>query len=88
MSQMFYNCISLTSINFNYSGIIKIFNLVEMFSYCESLSSIDLSKFEISSIIDISGLFLSCHSLISLNLSNFNNRYLNMVIIHFMIVLI
>ena len=72
-NQMFYNCSTLTSINFHSSGNIRIYNLVEMFSYCGSLSSIDLSKFDISSITDTKGLFRSCHSLISLDLSNFSN---------------
>ena len=75
--QMFYNCISLTSVNLYSSGTIIIHNLVEMFSYCKSLSSIDLYKFNISGIRDTSGMFRSCHSLTSLDLINFSNSNLN-----------
>ena len=76
--QMFYNCKSLTSLNFNaFSGKINIYNAANMFSYCESLTSIDLSKFDISAISDTSGMFRGCHSLISLDLQNFVNSNLH-----------
>ena len=75
--QMFYNCKSLTSLNFNsYKWTIKIYNLASMFTYCESLTSLDITNFEISLIHDTSRMFEGCHSLISLDLSNFNNDYL------------
>ena len=72
--QMFYNCKSLTSLNFKaYSGTINIYSIASMFSHCESLTSLDISNFAISSTGDTSRMFESCHSLISLDLSNFNN---------------
>ena len=76
---MFYNCTSLTSINFNLqpSTTITIYELVEMFSYCESLTSIDLSKFNIyNEMTNTRGMFTGCRSLTSLDLTSFSGSNL------------
>ena len=76
--QMFYNCKSLTSLNFNsYKRTINIYNLASMFTYCESLTSLDITNFDISTISDTSRMFEGCHSLISLDLSNFSSIHLS-----------
>ena len=73
MSEMFFGCSSLTTLNlscFNTANVTKMFS---MFLHCSSLISLDLSHFNTSNVTNMSFMFRNCSSLISLNLSNFNN---------------
>ena len=73
MSNMFYNCKSLTSItgieNFNTS---KIKHMQLMFEGCESLTSLDLSNWDTSTLYNTASMFNNCTSLTSLDLSKFD----------------
>ena len=72
MRDMFYNCVSLKSINF--SELFNIYNvktMKSMFSYCTNLTSLDLSFFDVSLVTDISYMFKNCDNLKYLNLPNF-----------------
>ena len=67
---MFWNCISLTSLNLYDFGIIKILNAGSLFRECTSLTYLNLSNFDMSQNNDIGSMFKDCTSLISLDLSN------------------
>ena len=79
MSNMFYGCNSLSTINISVFDTINVEKIVSMFYGCSSLIYIDLSNFNINNIKDMSSLFYGCSSLISFNLNNFNsNKVYNM----------
>ncbi|MBQ7528230.1 MAG: BspA family leucine-rich repeat surface protein, partial [Bacteroidaceae bacterium] len=78
MSDMFYQCSSLTSLDlshFNTSNVKRMCryggNNHGMFAYCSSLTSLDLSNFDTSQITDMTNMFRGCGSLTSLDLSSF-----------------
>ena len=81
MSYMFYNCTSLTSVNFskgmNYSTS-NLNNFENMFSGCTSLTSVDFSYLKTKNIQNTKGMFDNCISLTSLDLSNFTTYNLKM----------
>ena len=71
MSEMFYGCSYLTSLdlsNFNTSNVRSMYG---MFCYCNRLTSLDLTNFNTANVTDMSRMFSYC-SLTSLDLSNFN----------------
>ena len=70
-NSMFYNCISLTSINFNNFDTSKVVDMEEMFNGCSSLTSLDLSGFDTSLVTWIDHLFNGCINLEYINLKNF-----------------
>ncbi len=75
MSEMFANCLNITSIKFsNFININKILDMHNMFTSCDNLVSIDFSAFNLntSSVQDMSFMFMNCEKLTSLDLSNFN----------------
>ena len=74
MTQMFFNCSSLISLdisNFNTSNVISTDN---MFRDCSSLTSLDLSNFNTSEVTNMSNMFYNCNKLTSLDVSNFNTE--------------
>ena len=72
ISQMFYDCGSLTSLNLSSFNTANVTDMEWMFSRCSSLSSLNLSNFNTSNVTDMAYMFGSCGSLTNLNLSNFN----------------
>ena len=79
MSAMFYNCTSLTNINFKNANTS---NLVEtcgvnyftggMFEGCSSLTEIDLSDLDTENVTSFDSMFRGCSSLVKLDLSRFD----------------
>ena len=74
---MLYDCKSVTSININDFGKVKIKDGGSFFRGMESLTSLNLSNFDISEATDVGCMFNGCSSLISLNLSNFQSDNIN-----------
>ena len=72
MSYMFYNCSSLTSLDFSSFNTSNVTNMKNMFWDCSSLTSLDLSSFNTSKVTNMSYMFHNCSSLTSLDLSSFN----------------
>ena len=72
MSEMFYNCESLTSLDLSHFNTANVTNMREMFHGCTSLTSLDLSHFNTANVISMYNMFCSCRSLTSLDLSSFN----------------
>ena len=72
MTNMFYNCNRITSLdlrNFNTSNVT---NMSKMFSTCSKLQNVDVSSFDTSKVTDMSNMFNGCKSLTSLNVNNFD----------------
>ena len=75
MKKMFYECNSLTSLNFpeNFkTNKVKYFD--EMFANCTSLRHIKVSFFNVESLYSIYCMFYGCTSLTSIDLSNFKSN--------------
>ncbi|EMW5404061.1 BspA family leucine-rich repeat surface protein, partial [Enterococcus faecalis] len=77
MSNMFFNCTSLISIDTSNFDTSKVTNMSGMFetSIMPGLSSLrflDVSNLDTSNVTDMSKMFLDCNSLTYLNLSNFD----------------
>ena len=72
MSEMFYGCNKLTSLNLENFNTENVTTMGGMFSGCSSLTSLDLSNFNTENVTRMGSMFALCSSLTSLNLSNFN----------------
>ena len=68
---MFSNCKSVTSLNLNDFGKVKLKDAGSFFRDMISLKYINLSNFDMTEVTDIGGMFFGCTSLTSLDLSNF-----------------
>ena len=74
MSNMFYGCSSLISLNLtNFEASVS--NMNSIFYSCSSLISLNLSGINTKNVSDMSNMFYDCSSLISLNLSSFDTSY-------------
>ena len=71
---MFYECTSLTEIDFSHFNSEDIINTSGIFCKCSSLIKVNLSKFNTSKIYDMSGMFCKCTSLEKVDLSNFKTN--------------
>ena len=72
LENMFYGCLSLTSLDLSNFDTSNVTNMAQMFYDCSSLTSLDLSNFNTSKVTRMYSLFENCRSLINLNLSNFD----------------
>ena len=72
---MFYDCLSLTSLDVSSFNTSQVTDMDGMFYRCRNLTSLDLSNFDTSHVADMSAMFQNCISLTSLDLSNFNTSH-------------
>lgn len=72
MSNMFYNCSSLTSLDASHFNTSNVTAMGSMFNSCTSLTSLDISNFNTSNVSNMNSMFRNCSSLTSLDISNFN----------------
>ncbi|MCD7950135.1 MAG: DUF285 domain-containing protein [Erysipelotrichaceae bacterium] len=72
MSDMFWSCSSLTSLDLSSFDTSNVTDMSDMFYNCKSLNSLNLSNFNTSNVTDMERMFYDCNSLNSLDLSNFN----------------
>ena len=72
MSNMFYNCSSLTSLDLSNFNTANVTDMSYMFSYCSGLTSLNLSSFNTAHVTNMFSMFFNCSGLTSLDLSNFN----------------
>ena len=72
MSDMFWGCQKLSSLDLSKFNTEKVEGMTSMFEECKNLSSLDLSKFNTEKVTDMRGMFYGCQKLTSLDLSNFN----------------
>lgn len=69
MSNMFYHCARLTSLDVSSFDTSNVENMSGMFYYCGSLTSLDISSFKTDKVTDMSSMFAGC-SMTSLTLSD------------------
>lgn len=73
MSNMFYNCESLTSLDLSSFDTSNVTDMSGMFSDCEFLTSLYLSgSFKTSNVTNMSSMFSGCRALTSLDLNSFD----------------
>lgn len=72
MMFMFYDCMSLTTLDLRTFNTAKVTTMRGMFSVCIDLTTIDLSTFNTSNVKNMQGMFASCMKLTHLDLSSFN----------------
>ena len=72
MSNMFFYCYGLTSLDLSNWNTSNVTNMNSMFYGCAGLTSLDLSNWNTSNVTNMNGMFYACESLTSLDLSNWN----------------
>lgn len=72
MENMFFNCTSLSSIDFSYFNTQAVTSMAHCFHGCSSLNYINLSKINTESVKNMSHLFHGCSSLDYLDVSKFD----------------
>ncbi len=72
MTNMFYGCNNLKTLNLSGFDTSNVTNMYMMFADCYSLTSLDLSGFDTSKVTTMYAMFSGCQSLTSLNLSGLN----------------
>ena len=72
MSNMFYKCSGLTSLDVSNWDTSKVTNMSYTFSKCSSLTSLDVSNWNVSNVTSMGGMFSYCIGLTSLDVSNWN----------------
>lgn len=74
MSEMFYSCSSLTSLDLSSLNTENVTNMNSMFAGCSGLTSLDLSSLNTENVTYMNGMFGSCSALTSLDLSGLNTE--------------
>ena len=72
MTQMFYGCQALNSLDLSSFNTANVTNMHKMFFSCQTLNSLDLSSFNTANVTNMSYMFYRCQALESLDLSRFN----------------
>jgi len=81
MSNMFFGCSSLKSINLSNLDTNNVKDMSGMFSGCSSLTSLNLSNFDTNNVTNMNNMFYNCSSLTSINLNNFDaNNVTNKIV--------
>ena len=74
MSDMFWGCQKLSSLDLSKFNTEKVTDMSGMFHGCQKLSSLDLSKFNTEKVEGMTSMFEECKNLSSLDLSKFNTE--------------
>ena len=72
MSNMFYSCSGLTSLDLSGFDTSAVTSMTTMFCNCRSLTSLDLSSFDTSAVTGMASMFSGCSSLTTLDVTGFN----------------
>ena len=72
ISNMFYNCGALASLDVSKFDTSNVTNMKSMFYNCGDLASLDVSGWNTSKVRDMSEMFMFCYDLTDLDVSNFN----------------
>ena len=72
MSNMFYSCSGLTSLDLTVFDTSAVTTMESMFYSCSGLTSLDLTGFNTSAVTNMASMFYSCSGLTSLDLTGFN----------------
>lgn len=76
MSNMFYNCTSLSNLNLSSFTTNKVTTMSNMFYNCEALGSINVSGFDTTKVVDMAAMFYNCKKIENINLSSFDTPLL------------
>jgi len=71
MSNMFYGCSALTSLDVTHFNTAKVTNMNYMFYRCSKLTSLDVTKFNTANVTNMSYMFCRCPVLSSLDVTKF-----------------
>jgi len=74
MSEMFYGCSNLTTLDVSNFNTQNVTNMGSMFYGCSGLTSLDVSGFNTQNVTDMSYMFYGCSGLTTLDLSSFNTQ--------------
>ena len=74
MSDIFYNCSALTSLDLKNFNTEKVTDMSGMFTGCAALTSLDLTSFNTEKVTDMGWMFTGCKALTSLDIKNFNTQ--------------
>ena len=74
MSDMFWGCQKLSSLDLSKFNTEKVTDMRGMFYGCQKLTSLDLSNFNTANVMEMGNMFYNCSTLTSLDLSNFNTE--------------
>jgi surface protein len=77
LSNMFYDCTNLVSVNTEDWDTSNVTNMSWMFQNCNKLTQLDVSNWITTNVTDMSNMFCGCTSLTQLNLSNFDTSNLS-----------
>ena len=72
MSNMFYSCSKLTSLDVTNFDTSKVINMSAMFRGCSGLTSLDVTKFNTSNVTNMRSMFMYCSKLTRLDVTNFD----------------
>ena len=72
MSEMFYKCSSIKTLDVSHFNTSKVTYMGNMFEECSSLTSLDVSHFNTSKVTNMQSMFRKCSSLTGLDVSNFD----------------
>ena len=72
MSNMFYNCNNLTTLDVSNFDTSKVTDMGWMFYSCKSLTTLDVSNFDMHNVTTIDSMFSDCNSIESLDMTNWN----------------
>ena len=74
MSDMFYNCSGLTSLDVTHFNTEKVTTMQLMFWGCSGLTSLNVTHFNTANVTNMGSMFQNCRSLTRLEVSNFNTE--------------
>ena len=77
MKEMFYNCSSLTYLDFSSFDTTNVIDMDRMFYGCSGLTCLDLSNFNTTNLTTMEEMFYHCSNLYELNLSGWDLSSLN-----------
>ena len=72
MGRMFYDCLSLTSLDVTHFNTANVTNMSYMFYNCKALTSLDVTHFNTANVTNMSYMFYNCKALTSLDVTHFN----------------
>ncbi len=72
MSNMFYECSNLTSLDVSGFNTSNVTDMGQMFCECSRLTALDVSHFNTANVVNMTQMFCFCSSLTALDVSDFN----------------
>ena len=74
MSEMFYNCSALTTLDVSNFDTKNVTNMSSMFYDCSALTTLDIANFDTKNVTNMKGMFTNCSALTTLDLSSFDTQ--------------